>query len=151
MRTVIKLLLLVCLSAVPVFSQSTTGRLVGTVSDASGVIPGATVVVKDDQTEKERTTTTSGDGSFNLPQLDVGTYTVTITAPGHKVFTVSGVKIDIGKDYSLDPTLELGEISENVTIIAGEDIVNSTNAELSNTVSPRQVLELPLNGRNPRD
>ncbi|HEY8187679.1 MAG TPA: carboxypeptidase-like regulatory domain-containing protein, partial [Pyrinomonadaceae bacterium] len=149
MRTVIKLLLLVCLSALPVFSQSSTGRLVGTVSDASGVIPGATVVAKDDQTNKERTTTTSGDGTFSLPQLDVGTYTVTITSPGHKAFTISGVKIDTGKDYSLDPTLELGEISENVTIIAGEDIVNSTNAELSQTVSPRQVLELPLNGRNP--
>jgi hypothetical protein len=149
MRIVINLVLLVCLSALPVFSQSTTGRLVGTVSDASGVIPGATVVAKDDQTNKERTTTTSGDGSFALAQLDVGTYTVTITAPGHKLFTVSGVKIDIGKDYSLDTALELGEINENVTIIAGEDIVNSTNAELSNTVSQRQVLELPLNGRNP--
>ncbi|HLA11738.1 MAG TPA: carboxypeptidase-like regulatory domain-containing protein [Pyrinomonadaceae bacterium] len=149
MRTVIKLWLLVSLFAVPVFSQSNTGRLVGTVSDASGVIPGAMVVVRDDKTDKERTTTSSGDGTFSVPQLDVGTYTVTITAAGHKAFTVSGVKIDIGKDYSLNPVMEVGEISESVTVIAGTDIVNSTNAELSNTVSPRQVLELPLNGRNP--
>ncbi len=149
MRTVIKLLLLVSLFALPVFSQSNTGRLVGTVSDASGVIPGASVVVRDDQTNKERTTNTSDDGSFSVPQLDVGTYTVTVTAAGHKAFTVSKVKIDIGKDHSLNPVLEIGEISESVTVIAGADIVNSTNAELSNTVSPRQVLELPLNGRNP--
>jgi hypothetical protein len=149
MRTVIKLLLLVSVCSIPVFGQSNTGRLVGTVSDASGVIPGAVVLVRDDLTNKERTITTSDDGTFSIPQLDVGTYTVTITAPGHKAFTVSGVKIDIGKDYSLNPTLELGEISESVTVIAGTDIVNSTNAELSNTVAPRQVLELPLNGRNP--
>src|SRR6266436_2504641 len=119
-------------------AQSNTGRLVGTVSDPSGVIAGATVVVRDNQTGKERTLTTSGDGTFTLAQLDVGTYTVTITSAGHRTFTAGDVKIDIGKDYSLSPVMEIGQISENVTVVAGADLVNSTNAELSQTVSPRQ-------------
>jgi hypothetical protein len=149
MRTAIKFLLVLSICALPVLGQSNTGRLVGTVSDASGVIPGATVVIKDNQTSKERNLTTSAEGTFSVPQLDVGSYTVTISSPGHKAFSATDVKINIGQEYSLSATLEVGQVSESVTVIAGADVVNSTNAELSNTVSPRQVLELPLNGRNP--
>jgi hypothetical protein len=149
MKQLIGILLALYLLAGAALAQSNTGRLIGTVSDQSGAIPGATVTVKDNQTNKERTFTTSGDGTFNVSQLDVGTYTVTITSPGHKTFTANDVKIDVGKDYSLNATLEIGQVNETVTVTAGADIVNSTNAELSNTVTPRQVLELPLNGRNP--
>ncbi|MDQ2855776.1 MAG: carboxypeptidase-like regulatory domain-containing protein, partial [Acidobacteriota bacterium] len=149
MRTAIKVFLVLWLAALPAFGQSSTGRLVGTVSDASGVIPGATVTIRDNQTNKERTLTTSGEGTFNVPQLDVGSYTVTISAAGHKAFSATDVKINIGQEYSLNATLEVGQVSENVTVVAGADVVNSTNAELSNTISTRQVLELPLNGRNP--
>ena len=59
------------------------------------------------------------------------------------------MKIDVGRDYTLNPMLEAGNISENVTVVAGADVINAANAELSNTVSPRQIQELPLNGRNP--
>jgi len=150
MRSAIKLMLIFCLCAVPALSQSNTGRLVGTVSDASGAIPGATVVVKDNKTGKERTVTTSDDGSFSFAQLDPGIYTVTVTASGHKSFAANDAKIDVGRDYSLNPTLEAGNISETITVTAGADVINSANAELSNTVSPRQIQELPLNGRNPQ-
>jgi hypothetical protein len=149
MRRAVKMFLVLCLAALPALGQSSTGRLAGTVTDASGVIPGASVSIKDNQTGKERTATTSGEGTFSVTQLDVGTYTVTISAPGHKSFNAADVKIDIGQEYSLNATLEVGQVSENVTVIAGADVINSTNAELSNTVSQRQILELPLNGRNP--
>jgi hypothetical protein len=149
MRRAVKLFLVLCLAALPALGQSSTGRLAGTVTDASGVIPGASVSIKDNQTGKERTAIASGEGTFSVTQLDVGTYTVTISAPGHKSFNAADVKIDIGQEYSLNATLEVGQVSENVTVIAGADVINSTNAELSNTVSQRQILELPLNGRNP--
>jgi hypothetical protein len=149
MKTAIKFILIFCLCAAPALAQSNTGRLVGTVSDASGVIPGATVVVKDNKTGKEKTVTTSDDGSYTVAQLDPGIYTVTVTATGHKSFSASDAKIDVGRDYSLNPLLEAGNISETITVTAGADVINSANAELSNTVSPRQILELPLNGRNP--
>src|SRR5688572_16688237 len=153
MRTTIRftlmLFLLVVAANVSVFAQSNTGRLVGIVSDASGVVPGANIIVTDNKTGKERTVTASDDGSFTAPQLEPGAYTVTVTAPGHKTFTASDVKIDVGRDYTLNPVLEAGNITENVTVIAGTDVINSANAELSNTVSPRQIQELPLNGRNP--
>lgn len=141
--------LALCLFAALAFAQSNTGRLVGTVSSPDGVIPGATVTVTDTQTGRVKTVVTSGEGNFSIPQLEVGSYSVTIGATGFKTFTATDVRIDIGKDYSLTPTLEVGAVTETVTVVAGADIINSTSGELSNTVSERQIKELPLNGRNP--
>ncbi|MCI0486180.1 MAG: TonB-dependent receptor [Blastocatellia bacterium] len=132
------------------FGQSNTGTLNGTVvGPDGGVISNANVVVVDNQTGKERRLTTSEVGTFTIPQLEVGTYTVTVTAQGFKTFTATELKIDIGKDYGLTAKLEIGEITESVTISAGADLVHASSGELSNSIGPRQILELPLNGRNP--
>lgn len=141
--------LMLCLFAALTFAQSTNGRLVGTVSGPDGLIPGATVVVTDDQTGRALTVQSGDDGQFRFDQLPFGTYTVKVTASGFKTFVATGVKIDANRDYDLKPVLEVGAVEVQVTVQAGTDIVNSTNAELSSTVSPRQVLELPINGRNP--
>lgn len=143
--------LALCLFAAFAFAQSNTGRLVGTVSGPDGVIPGATVTVRDNQTNRERTVTTTGEGTFTVTQLETGAYTVTIAATGFKNFTANNVKIDIGKDYDFNAALEVGNVSETVTVTAGADVVNSSNAELSSTVSPTQIKELPLVARNPLD
>lgn len=132
-----------------VAAQSNSGRIVGTVSDPGGVIPGATVLITDNQTKRERTVVSSDDGTFTVPQLEFGTYTVRVTSTGRKAFIATDVKIDAGREYSLNIQLEIGDVSAEVTVSAGEDIINSSNAALSNTVSPRQIQDLPLNGRNP--
>src|SRR2546426_10108364 len=133
-------LLIACLVPVAALAQSSTGNLVGTVSDASGVIPNATVVIKDKQTGKERTVQTNGQGGFTVPDLDVGVYTVTVTATGHKTHISTDVKIDVGKEYSLPIIMAVGEVSENVTVVAGADIINNTNPELATNIGPRQLL-----------
>ncbi|MBL8203671.1 MAG: TonB-dependent receptor [Blastocatellia bacterium] len=135
--------------ALSALAQSNTGRLVGTVSGPDGVVPGATVVITDDKTNKEKTIVSGGDGGFIVPQLEIGTYTIKVTATGFKSFTANEVKIDIGRDYSLPVTLEVGDVQESVTITAGNDVLNATTGELSNTISKKQILELPLLGRNP--
>ena len=138
-----------CLLPLAALAQSNTGRLLGVVSGPDGVIPGATVVVTDNQTGKTRTVVATGEGAFTVPQLEVGSYTVKVTAQGFKTFTANALKIDVGQEYSLPVTLEIGATQDSVTITAGADIVNAANAQLSNTVSPRQIKELPLNGRDP--
>lgn len=130
-------------------AQSNTGNMIVNVSDPSGVIPGATVVITDNQSGKERTIVTGSEGSISVPQLEVGTYTVKVSAEGRKTAVFNDVKIDIGKTYTLPAALEAGDIQEIVEVTAGADVINSANAELSNTVSSRQIQELPLNGRNP--
>ncbi len=149
MKRSILAVLMSCLFAATALAQTSSQNLVGTVSDASGVIPNATVVVKDNQSGKERTVQTTDQGGFTVPNLVVGTYTVTVTSAGHKTFTAAQVKIDAGKEYSLPILMAVGEVSENVTVVAGTDVINTTNAEISTNIGPRQLLELPLLTRNP--
>lgn len=149
MKKFLLLTLTIFLSTVFISAQTTTGKIIGTVSAPDGVVPGATVVVADNQTNLERVVTTSSDGTFTVPQLEFGNYTVKVTATGFKTFTATDVKIDAGREYSLNALLEVGLATEQVTVTAGADQINSSNAELSSTISEQQIRELPLNGRNP--
>lgn len=130
-------------------AQITTGRINGTVSSADGVLPNATITITDNQTRKEITLQSNEDGVFSADGLQAGLYTVRAVVPNFKAYQANDVKIDTGREYTLNIVLEIGDVSATVTVSAGADIINSGSAELSNTVSPRQVLELPLNGRNP--
>ncbi|HEY0728831.1 MAG TPA: carboxypeptidase-like regulatory domain-containing protein, partial [Pyrinomonadaceae bacterium] len=131
-------------------AQSTTGRLVGTVLDPNGAaVPGANITVTDNATQRARSVESNDQGLFSVPQLEFGTYTVTVAATGFKNYTATELKIDVGRDYTLNIQLEPGGLQENVTVVAGADVVNATSAELSATVGQRQIQELPLNGRDP--
>ena len=144
---------LLCLSVMAIatlaYGQAATGRLSGTVSGPDGLIANATVVVTDNQTKQAKTATTNDQGAFSFPQLAVGTYTATFSATGFKTLSANAVRIDVGKEYVLTPTLEVGAIEEQVNVFEGADVVNSSNAELSNTVTETQMLGLPINGRDP--
>lgn len=148
MRPIVVLLALIALSGVSVFAQS--GRLLGTVQSPDGVIAGAQLVITDNLTKKEITVTTNGQGSFSIANLNIGLYTVKVTAPGYKTFIATNVKIDVGQEYTFNPKLEVGEVTAEVTITAGADLVNASNAELSNTISQNQLQDLPINGRDPQ-
>lgn len=130
-------------------AQTTTGRLYGTVEGPDGSLPGATVTVKDNRTGKEYKTVSNESGAYQFPQLEFGTYTMTVVSDGFKTFVANEVKIDVGRDYTLNPGLEIGDVQESVTVTAGADIVTASSAQISNTVSPQQILSLPLITRNP--
>ncbi|HJZ82936.1 MAG TPA: carboxypeptidase-like regulatory domain-containing protein [Pyrinomonadaceae bacterium] len=130
-------------------AQTTTGRLSGNISGPDGLLPGATVIVRDDQTRKELTTTSDSAGHFIFPQLEFGTYTLTVKATGFKTFVGTALKIDVGREYSRDVVLEIGELQESISVVAGADILTATTPQISNTVSPKQILELPMITRNP--
>src|SRR4030095_2055863 len=112
-------------------AQNTTGKIVGTVSAPDGSVAGATITVTDDQTKKERTVTSNGDGTFEVPQLEFGTYSVKIEASGLKTFVVTKVKIDTGREYQLNAQLEVGQIVEQVVVTSGAEPINASNGELS--------------------
>jgi hypothetical protein len=142
--------LILCLCAATALAQSNTGNLVGTIVDPSGgAVAGATVTITDNATGRTKTVQASGEGTFAIPQLEVGVYTVKITAQGYKTYTATELKIDVAKEYSLNVSLDPGALEENVTVVAGADVLNATSAELNTTVGTRQIQELPLNGRNP--
>ncbi|HQU92084.1 MAG TPA: carboxypeptidase-like regulatory domain-containing protein [Pyrinomonadaceae bacterium] len=143
------LIISVLLSVSTLLAQSTTGRLSGSVSGPDGAIPGATLTATDVNTKKEQTITANGEGAFLFPQLEFGTYSVKVTAPGFKGLVVNELKIDVGREATLNPTLEVGDVSAEVVVTAGADVITSTSAQVSNTVSPQQIASLPLLTRNP--
>ncbi|MEO6120384.1 MAG: carboxypeptidase-like regulatory domain-containing protein, partial [Terriglobales bacterium] len=141
---------LLAILSVPMFGQSTLGRISGVVTDPSGaVVPNAKVTATNEETKQTLLTTTSGSGSFSLAQVPVGFYTVKIEAPGLKTGIYSKVKVDTGLEYSLTSKLEVGATTEVVEVVAGAELVNTSSSEISNTVTKEQIRALPLNDRNP--
>lgn len=149
MQRYLTAILLVMFSSIFVLAQGTNGSLTGTVSGPDGVLPGATVTATDAKTGKEQTVTSDSQGNFLFPQLEFGTYTVKVSSSGFKTFVANEVKIDVGREYSLTASLEIGDVSAEVVVTAGADVVTATSAQVSNTVSPEQILSLPMVTRNP--
>lgn len=149
MKRILGSSILLVLLAITAFAQLSTSNLVGTVSGPDGVLPGATVSVRDTKTGKEFTVTTDEGGGFKVSSLEIGSYTVTVTATGFKTFTAEDVRLEVGKDYTLPVPLEVGGVNETVTVTAGTDIINSTDAQQNGIISNRQLEQLPLLTRNP--
>ena len=144
-------LLLVCALIAPAaLSQAASGSLSGTVADPSGgAVPGAEIRVVNQATGREVTAISSDIGSFSVPNLLPGLYEVRVTMDGFKTFVARDLKVNVGEDYSLTARLELGDLSEEVQVIAGADLIKTTENQITTTIAKEQIDALPLNGRNP--
>jgi Carboxypeptidase regulatory-like domain/TonB dependent receptor len=148
------LLLIVVMCGLPVAAQVTTvGSITGTVKDPQGaVVPNASITVKNNATGLARSTTTSEEGIFTVPQLPTGVYNVTIeTKSGFKKSEVTGVKVDVGTPTAVNVALELGSAQETVTIIGGGEVLQTQTANIGNTITGRQITELPFTSRDALD
>lgn len=133
-------------------AQSTNGRLIITVKDSTGaVIGGANISVTNTGTGQQINGTSNESGLFSSPLLPVGLYAVSVEVPGFKKSVTENVKLDVGQEYSVGVVLEAGGAEEVVSVQAGEELIQKTNAEITNTVTEKQVQQLPLNGRSPLD
>jgi hypothetical protein len=142
---------IIMLVAVPValHAQAYYGSIVGNVTDSQGAaVVGAKVTATANGTDVKSTTTTSGQGTFSLAQLAVGTYVVRINAPGFKEFVSNGVEVHVSTNTSVNATLTLGAVSEKVTVQADEVQVETTSAVNRRSHYRAQVRELPLNSEN---
>ncbi len=132
-------------------AQELTGRIEGVVMDETGaVIPGASVIATHVATNTVYRAKTSAIGTFVIPNVRLGRYTVAVEAPNFRRAVVRDAIVEVGQTADLNITLQVGELQEEVEITAGmaQEIVNTVDAELSTVVDERRVLELPLNGRN---
>lgn len=144
--------ILICFSMLP--AQSTTSRLDGTVTDASGaVIPGATVVLTNTETGIERSSLTNDDGLYVFSQVNPGLYRVSAENAGFKKSVVEGVRVEVGVPATVSLRLEVGGTDEVVTVAAeqGQAVVNTVNASINTVVSRVQIENLPLPTRNVLD
>ncbi|HEV3513345.1 MAG TPA: carboxypeptidase-like regulatory domain-containing protein, partial [Candidatus Sulfotelmatobacter sp.] len=137
------------LVSVPVLAQSTSGRILGTLTDPSGAaVAGATVVVTDVQRGASRTVTTDQSGNYSVPDLQPGDYKIHVEAKGFKAVERPSVQIEVASDVRADFALQPGEVNETVTITEEVPLVNATSATLGGTLSNKEINDLPLNGRN---
>ena len=130
-------------------AQEATGRVIGTVTDEKGaVVSGATVTVTNVDTQVARKTTTNSDGNFEVVLLRIGNYQVTAEQPGFKKAVSEEEKLQINQALRFDIKLEVGAPTESVTVTSQAAGVETVSPTLGQTVQTRQIVNLPLNGRN---
>ena len=148
-RLIALLVCVVLLLPVHAAAQTNTGEIAGVVRDAQGlVLPGVVVVAEhvDSGTRTERVT--DGEGRFLLPLLRVGGYTITVELPGFRGVVRSGVGLQLGQTLTLDFELEVGGLTEQVTVTGEVPQLQRSTAEISDVIENREVVQIPLNGRN---
>jgi hypothetical protein len=148
-RTLALLGLCALLGASLAWGQAFTASILGTVKDNSGsVVPQAIVTITNIATGNTTSAVSDSNGDFTVSLLPPGDYRVTVEAPGFKRSVQEPVTLLVDQRQHLDFSLELGQVSENVTVTAETSQVQADTATVGTAVTQAQTSELPLNGRN---
>ncbi|MFN2512338.1 MAG: carboxypeptidase regulatory-like domain-containing protein [Pyrinomonadaceae bacterium] len=148
---ILSALLVVLVSSSTAFAQQGTSTIRGSVKDPQGnVVAGATVTLTNVSTNTSRQTTTSDAGGYGFEGVPVGDYKIEVETKGFKKAQVTDVHASVSAPSAVDIQLELGDVSEVVTVAAGsaELLVNREDATLGNTFVNRQITQLPLEARS---
>lgn len=131
-------------------AQVLYGSIVGNVKDKSdAVVAGATVRITHRETNQSREITTRADGSFNFPTVQTGRYEVTVSKVGFKTYTRSNVEVTLNNITRTDVSLEVGEVSETVSVTADAALLQTDRAEVRSELTTQKLLNLPIpSGRN---
>jgi hypothetical protein len=132
-------------STVSLNAQTTNGSIQGTVTDPNGgAIPGVSVTARNMDTGLTQKTTTTQAGIYSLPNLPPGRYAVTVEAPSLKKYSQEGVTVATGTAVSLDIPMQLGAVSDTITVSADASQLQTTTSEIGATVEHTLVANLPL-------
>ncbi|HYO80800.1 MAG TPA: carboxypeptidase-like regulatory domain-containing protein [Bryobacteraceae bacterium] len=131
------------------FGQVSTATVLGTVTDPAGaVVPGAAIALVNLQTGVEIRSLTNDTGNYRIQNIQVGTYSLSVSADGFSTKRVDQLTLTVNQTSTLDFSLALGAVAETVKVEASGVEVQSSTAELGQVVQEKQVVDLPLNGRN---
>jgi len=126
-----------------------SSSLSGVVVDAAGgVVPGATVIVKNTASGVQFETVTNTDGLFSVPALPAGSYSVTVSLSGFKTAVINDLRVAIGAPISVKATLEVGNLEETIQVSSSSDIINTQTATISSTLNVDQINKMPMPTRN---
>lgn len=130
-------------------SQTSQGRILGTVFDQSGaLVAKASVTIANTGTGARRTVTTTSAGDFSVPNLDPGMYTVTAEAPGFKKAVSTPILLEVSREVRVELKLQPGAVSETVVVTAEAALVDTTDTTLNGVLSNKAINELPVQGRD---
>ncbi len=142
-------LLFLLLTGVPGLHAQVSASITGVVTDTSGArVPSAAITVKNVETGAVRSTASDDSGRYQVLALPVSEYEIRVSKTGFQERIRSGVHLAVGQEASVDLTLRVGEVKEQVSVEGEAPIVNTTTRDISGLVGERQVKELPLNGRS---
>jgi hypothetical protein len=148
-RILFVLVTLAVCSSVNAGAQTVSGTILGTVTDSSGsVVPGAKVTIVNEGTGLTRTVQADASGEFTAPSLPTGHYTVIAELTGFKTLTLSNIELGVDQRARIDLKLEVGAMTESVSVEATSPLLQTSSSELGTTVTSAQIEALPLNGRN---
>src|SRR4051794_17313914 len=135
------------------YAQGATSQtLSGTIVDTSGaVIPGADIVAKHNGTGVVSNAVSNSEGLFSIASLPIGTYTVTVTLQGFKQVVINNVVITSAQPANVKATLEVGGVTEQVTVASTSEIVQTQSSTVSQTINTTQITKLPLTSRSAMD
>ncbi len=127
-----------------------TSSVTGVVRDeGGGVLPGATIVVASNATGTKSETVTNNSGSYSVPALSAGVYTLTVSLPGFRTSVISDVRVQLGIPTTLNATLGVGELSETITVSgAGAELINTLTPAVTATLNVEQIAAIPTPTRN---
>ncbi len=146
---VICAVVIVCGLSQESMAQTSTARITGLVSDATGgVVPGVDIVVRNVETGIQRSFSTDESGRYSAPELVPGSYEITATLVGFDTLVRSGITLTVGQQVSINLTMQVGAITQQVTVTGEAPLVNTTTSGVSGVVEERRISELPLNGRD---
>ncbi len=142
--------LALCLfAAVPAFAQDPTGAIEGVVTDRNGApVPAARVAVTNASTGLARESVSGADGFYRVAALPVGTYEISVEAPSFARFAQGKIEVSVTQAVRVDVRLALPNVAESVTIAGRVQLVDTSSTALGRVVTGREIVDLPLNGRN---
>jgi Carboxypeptidase regulatory-like domain/TonB dependent receptor-like, beta-barrel len=151
--TIVSAVLLLSLVSTWAAAQGTaTSSITGVVVDSGGgFVPGATVTVKSDSTGAESTAVTASNGTFTVPSLNVGIYTVTVSLQGFKTAILKDVTVTAGIGSTVRAVLEIGGVTETVVVEGATEVIQTQSAASSTTINTRSITSLPVGSRSALD
>ena len=145
---VLAFVLCLIISLAPLSAQTTTGSIVGTVTDpSSAVIGGANITVTNMDTNISVKTTTDQAGNYVVTPLAIGRYSVTVEAAGFKKSVRSDITLNVQDRIRVDAALEVGAVSDTVEVQAAAPLLQTDTSYLGQVVDSQRIVDLPLNGR----
>src|SRR5690242_777517 len=128
--------------SLPTFAQLTSGNVTGTVFDpTSATVPGATVVARNTATGVENTTTSTSAGGYRFENLPIGTYTISVTAPGFTKAEVENVRVELNATVTANLTLAIGQATTSVQVTEATAPIDTTTAQVQTLFESKQIAD----------
>ena len=135
--------------ALSLSAQATNGSIAGQVTDPSrAAVPNATLHLVGTGTGAEKVTQSDADGNYNFPLVAPGLYTIKVEAGGFQSVSINNLEVQVAQQVSQNFALSIGTSATTVEVKSTAPVLEQRNADIGQVISPREVVQLPLNGRN---